>query len=156
MKHPEQLDLSCWLDNELPAHKRADIDQHLEQCAICQNLVQELQAPRQITLGSLAVKVPPFFAERIVAKFKRQHAESFWDGFVFIPKNMQAISMVSSLVALVLVIQYHTPEKNGITDFDLYASTLMPEEAQELFLASEEEALSFAMDEYIINVGETR
>jgi len=51
--------LSAYLDGELPDEDRKKVDEHLETCQVCRELVRELAATGSLVKDTLSREVPP-------------------------------------------------------------------------------------------------
>jgi anti-sigma factor RsiW len=72
------MNVSAWLDDELGPADKAAMEQHLQVCRHCQNLLAELQQVKAMTRQQPAYAVSPFFASRVLAEYRRATAETIW------------------------------------------------------------------------------
>ena len=74
MRHPEALSVQAYFDGELDALATLEIEQHIEQCAECRALVQELEQTRTALRELPSVPVPAQLRARVTRALDRESA----------------------------------------------------------------------------------
>ncbi len=63
--HPNELTLNDYVDRALPGAEQADVERHLDSCAACRALVDDLREIRRATKALTPIEPPPAVWRRI-------------------------------------------------------------------------------------------
>ncbi len=74
MRHPESLSLQTYFDGELDSLATIEVERHIEQCAECRALVQELEQTRAALRQLPPVSVPAVLRARVTRALDRESA----------------------------------------------------------------------------------
>lgn len=99
--HPEEIDLFDYVEGDLPAPRRAELEVHLAACAQCAEQVARVQAGRDALRASQFMQLPARRREGALLNLPAQRREPVRSP-AFSPKRMLAI--LTPIVAVVAVI----------------------------------------------------
>jgi anti-sigma factor RsiW len=104
--HPHDIELFEYVENELPAARRAEIAAHLATCGACAEQVELAAAGRQALQGVGLTEMPEGRSDEILGNLPRQEPERALGGRVGFPRGLLvglAVLLVVAAFTAVLV-----------------------------------------------------
>jgi anti-sigma factor RsiW len=98
--HPEEVDLFDYVEGELSADRRAELEVHLASCATCAEQVALVQAGKEALRESQLLHLPPARREAISTSLPEQRRAP---GHAFAPRRLLGILTPIAAVAAVVV-----------------------------------------------------
>ncbi len=84
MNHPKRIKLSLYRDNMLDEKSAREIHEHLAECEICQQQLDEWDWIARQAKQAPEPVVPPEFRQQIMQRIRKTKS-SFWDQFILLP-----------------------------------------------------------------------
>ncbi len=100
-----------YLDDELPAEEKAEMQKHLDECMACNKLFTELSKTYQLTDS-----VPPLsddFTNRLMDKLnKNSQPDSYTQQFITFSRRIAAVILLMLVTISITAILAHKPDNN--------------------------------------------
>jgi anti-sigma factor RsiW len=110
--HPEDIDLFDYVEGDLPAARRADLEVHLASCAACAEEVARVQAGREALRASQFLHLPPRRRDAIFMNLPAQRRAPGRSPALS-PKRLLAILTPIAAVAAVVAALVTTGDFSG-------------------------------------------
>ena len=149
----DESELSAYLDGEVNPEQAARIEQHLHECAPCRATLTRWQKIQILARRDLPFPVSPFFATRVMARYRAKIYESVWNDFAAL---VQPFLRVAAVVALILLGLLILPGRLNLFPSAAYTSyDSIFQENQEMIqsLNNSDQVLQFALSQPIDSFG---
>ena len=101
--HPEDVDLFDYVEGELPADRRAELEVHLAGCATCAEQVALVQAGKDALRESQLLRLPPAQRETISTSLPMEHRAP-GRSLALSPRRLLALLAPVAAIAAVVVV----------------------------------------------------
>jgi len=139
--HPDNHALNEYADDTLDASQRASVDRHLEMCAECRSVVEDVRRVRRAAAALEPIAPPPHVWPKLQAAIGRQSAANARAGQVITNRTRLAwlAAAAALLFAVTLVgLRYRTAPSASVPASAIPAGTETPQSVEsELRLAEE-------------------
>jgi hypothetical protein len=106
-KHPADVDLLAYVDEELPGARRSELADHLATCEACAETIDRLHAGRDALRAAPLMKLPPTMRERVsmtLDRFGPERAPPVRRTYVSPLRLVTVLAAVAVALALVVTI----------------------------------------------------
>jgi putative zinc finger protein len=106
-RHPEDLELLAYVDDELPGDRRRALAEHLDACKACAETVSKLEAGRDALRAAPLMKLPPTMRERMsmtLDRFGPERRQPVRRTYVSPMRLVTILAPVAIVVALIVTI----------------------------------------------------
>lgn len=115
-KHPDELDLLSYVEEELPAAERQDVVEHLVACRSCAERVRRLEAGREALRAAPLLELPEERRRETIAALPERRDP--WRSFRPIRRGLLVAAPVAAAAAFVGVFVFAAVQLGGGGDDD--------------------------------------
>ena len=106
-RHPEEVDLLAYVDDELPSGRRRALAEHLDACETCAQTVTRLEAGRDALRAAPLLRLPPTMRERMTMtldRFGPERGQPVRRTYVSPMRLVTILAPVAIVVALIVTV----------------------------------------------------
>lgn len=126
-KHPDELELLAYVEEELPAEGRRDVVEHLVACRSCAESVRRLEAGRSVLRSAPLLDLPEGRREELVAALPERRGR--WRPFRPVRRALLVAAPVAAAVAFVGVFVLAATQLEGGDDDEAGEAVQVAEDA---------------------------
>lgn len=148
-----KVELSAYLDGELDSASCAELEQHLQHCGPCQQALATMQKVRHWSQEKPVWKVSPFFAAKVMARYRAAGPDNLWNGLAAL---LRPSLRLAAALAVIFVGVLLWPEPMQITSQASETSYYdLLRDNKELIesLATRDQVLQFALNNSLESYG---
>jgi len=91
--------ISSYIDNELNAEERDDLELHINECHECAGELEELQIIYELFAGAETFKAPHGFSTRVLANIRTKETRRFGGFFHILVKSVEGFAVLVLIIA---------------------------------------------------------
>ena len=143
--HPDPLDLSAYLDGELPAAERGELKRHLQACAACRGEVTALEKVKSALAAGPRRRLPAAVSAAWEARLRPSPWRERVGAFLFLPQ-VWAPALTAALVLILAKAERPARQRAEAIPIETLAAAHSRYEAEGLVPGGDPTAANFSSE----------